>query len=66
MLVFLSWSGKRSKAVAELLKLWIPEVIQTAEPWMSVDIEKGGRWITELQEKLELSKAGIMCLTKNA
>jgi hypothetical protein len=63
MLVFVSWSGDRSKAVAEILQQWIQEVIQVVEPWMSTDMEKGGRWMSELNTKLEASKAGILCLS---
>jgi hypothetical protein len=63
MLLFLSWSGGRSKAVAELLQQWFQEVIQAVEPWMSSDIEKGQIWITQLGDRLEQSKVGILCLT---
>jgi len=64
MLVFLSWSGTQSKAVAETLSNWIGKVIQTAEPWISLDIDKGARWSPEISQKLEASKVGIICLTK--
>lgn len=63
MLVFLSWSGQQSKAVAEKLSSWIGQVIQAAEPWISLDIEKGTRWSPEISQKLEASKVGIICLT---
>jgi len=64
MLVFISWSGQKSKAVAEALKNWLAQVIQAVDPWLSADIEKGVRWNPELSEKLENSKIGIVCLTK--
>jgi hypothetical protein len=32
MLVFLSWSGARSKAVAEVFELWLELVIDAIEP----------------------------------
>ena len=63
MLVFLTWSGGRSKAVAETFASWIGQVIQAVEPWISVDIEKGARWSQEIRQKLEESKVGIACLT---
>lgn len=66
MLVFLSWSGQRSKAAAEVLRTWLAEVLQVADPWMSTDIDKGRRWVEELGEKLERSKAGILCLTEQS
>jgi len=64
MLVFLSWSGPQSKSVAETLAAWIGQVIQAAEPWVSLDIDKGARWSPEISQKLEASKVGIICLTK--
>ena len=41
MKVFLSWSGDRSKAVAEELGAWLAQVIQAVDPWISSGIEKG-------------------------
>lgn len=63
MLVFISWSGERSKKVAEFLETWLKQVIQNVDPWISSDISKGARWNTEIANKLENSKVGIMCLT---
>lgn len=64
MKIFISWSGNDSKAIAEYLKKWIEQIIQAAEPWISVDIEKGKKWNSEIIEKLENSKIGIFCVTK--
>jgi hypothetical protein len=64
MLVFISWSGPQSKAVAQALESWLKVVIQAVEPWISVDIEKGRRWSAEISAKLEQSRFGIICLTK--
>lgn len=64
MKVFLSWSGERSKFIAETLRNWLPNVIQAVEPWMSKeDIKSGGRWSQEIMTHLEVSKFGIICLT---
>jgi hypothetical protein len=63
MKVFLSWSGARSKAMAEALRDWLPMVIQAVDPWMSPDIEKGRRWNNEIAKQLEESHVGIFCLT---
>jgi hypothetical protein len=63
MNVFLSWSGPRSRAVADLLNEWLPQVIQAVEPWMSPDIEKGTKWNSELNAQLEKASVGIICLT---
>jgi len=64
MKVFLSWSGSRSKKIAEILHNWLPQVIQAVEPWFSTDIEKGLRWGPEITDLLEKSKVGIICLTR--
>ena len=63
MLIFLSWSGDRSKAIAETFTSWISQVIQAADPWISRDIAKGARWGPEVSDRLSSSKVGIVCLT---
>lgn len=63
--VFISWSGDRSKWVAEYIRDWLPKVIQAAKPWMSEgDIEKGARSLEEISRKLQGTKVGIVCLTQ--
>jgi TIR domain len=62
--VFISWSGERSRAIAEKLREWLPRVVQAAKPWMSeADIEKGSRGLNELMQALDAMKVGIVCLT---
>jgi hypothetical protein len=64
MKVFLSWSGPTSRAVAEILREWMPEVIQALEPWISSgDIDRGANWSSSLTEALAGTKAGIICIT---
>ena len=60
MKVFLSWSGDRSKAVAEELGSWLARVIQAVEPWISSGMEKGVRWQGEVADRLEEAKIGIV------
>lgn len=64
MKVFICWSGKRSQAMAEALREWIPDVIQGVKPWMSEkDIHAGSRWPQKLAEGLKDTDFGIVCLT---
>jgi len=64
MKVFLSHSGIRSSKVAELFKEWLPNVIQTVEPWMSDDIKKGKLWRQAITEALKETKIGVIFLTQ--
>lgn len=64
MKIFISWSGHRSKAVAEILSDWIKCVLQASDPWISTrDIDRGALWYTEISEKLKDISVGIICLT---
>lgn len=64
MEIFISWSGPRSGALAQALRDWLPQIMNSVRPWLSkTDIEKGARWAIELAGKLEGAKAGIICLT---
>lgn len=63
MKVFISWSGDRGKQIGEAFRIWLPDVIQSIEPFYSPDIEKGQRWSTEIEQNLKESKVGIICVT---
>src|SRR6266404_1604418 len=64
MSVFISWSGSRSKQLAQQLRNWLPNVLQAVEVWMSdVDIEAGARGIHEIFTQLERASFGVICLT---
>lgn len=64
MKIFISWSGKRSKAVAVAVKRWLPYVFPDISPWMSSeDIGAGVRWGTAIINELDSSNFGILCLT---
>jgi hypothetical protein len=60
MKVFLSWSGGKSRAVAEALREWLPKVLQEVEPFISA----GVRWQYLISEALEGSSVGILCVTR--
>jgi len=64
MKVFISWSGDRSRQVAKALRKWLPHVIQRVDPWMSdEDISGGSRWLREIEDQLQETSYGIICLT---
>lgn len=64
MKVFISWSGTRSRVVAETLHWWFPKVLQGIQPFVSAkDIDKGANWTAELSRELEDAEFGIICLT---
>ncbi len=66
MQVFISWSGDRSRAVAELLDDWMQCVLQAVRPWMSSkDIDRGSLWFSEITDQLKETKIGVICLTKD-
>lgn len=65
MKIFVSWSGSRSKAVAEVMSDWIKCVLQATDPWISTKhIERGSLWFSEINEKLRDVSVGIVCLTQ--
>jgi len=62
--VFISWSGRRSRAAANALRKWLRTVLQATNPWMSDrDIEKGSVGVNEILRALDGSRMGIICLT---
>ncbi|MFI1785228.1 TIR domain-containing protein [Streptomyces rubiginosohelvolus] len=64
MKVFLSWSGDRSKAMAEFLQNWLPDVIQAINPWISSqNIPQGSRPLPSIADELASCNFGIVCVT---
>jgi len=64
MKIFLSWSGKTSREVAQAFHDWLPFVIQAAKPFISSgDIDKGKRWSDVLSSELNETAYGILIIT---
>ena len=65
MKIFISWSGKRSKYIAEQLRDWLPKVLQFTKPWCSSkDIGAGEFWSDKLRKQIKDSEFAIVCLTE--
>ncbi|OCK53185.1 hypothetical protein BA768_01120 [Chryseobacterium sp. CBo1] len=64
MNIFISWSGETSMKIASELKNFIPRILQSAKPYYTPsDIEKGTRWESEINQKLQECLVGLICLT---
>lgn len=64
MKVFISWSGERSRSLAQALHGWLPLVLHYVKPWLSdADVSAGDRWATVVAKELETSNFGILCVT---
>lgn len=63
MLIFTSWSGERSSALAKSMVDWLPKVIQSVRVFYSKQIEKGKNGVDEIQKALAKCSAGIIFLT---
>ena len=62
--VFLSWSGDKSKKLAEELRDWLPVVHHYVRPWISTeDISKGAEWSKSLRKELKKADIGVICVT---
>jgi Ricin-type beta-trefoil lectin domain-like/TIR domain len=65
MKIFISWSGTRSKEVADALKLWLPDVLQSVTAFVSSEIHTGVNWLNAIRTALSECNFGILCLTKD-
>jgi hypothetical protein len=64
MKVFISWSGNRSRLVAESLREHLPTMLQGLDIFMSrADLQNGVRWGVELSKELESTNFGVICVT---
>lgn len=63
MKVLISWSGRRSKYVANFFYGWVANVNQLVEPWLSEEMPKGVRWSPEIAKTLDETRFGVFCVT---
>jgi TIR domain len=66
MRIFISWSGKTSRIVADSLAKWLKMLpFSSIDTWVSGEsINPGTRWSKELSMALENTNLGILCLTR--
>jgi hypothetical protein len=65
MKIFISWSGERSKQLAEAIRWWLPHVLQSTKPYFTPSgIEKGKRWSNDISKELEQPKIGLIAMTE--
>lgn len=65
MKIFISWSGEKSRLIAQQLKELLENCIQTLDVFFSdSDIEKGEKWHLRLMNELADTNFGVVCLTK--
>ena len=67
MNIFISWSGEKSRIVAQALKAFLQDVNQRIIAWFSEeDITAGQRWGNELASQLDSTNYGIICVTQES
>lgn len=64
MRVFASWSGERSRTVAQGLRSFLQDVLPDVEVFISENINPGEAWAQRLGTELENSSFGVLCLTE--
>lgn len=64
MKVFVSWSGEKSQAVAQVFHDLLPSILHAADPFISSrDIRAGTRWQPEVATELDDTDFGLICVT---
>lgn len=62
--VFISWSGPRSRSVAQALRSWLPVLFDRVAPWASdTDISAGQRGLAQIEAELARTSFGIVVVT---
>jgi hypothetical protein len=62
--VFISWSGERAKLLANAMHGWLPEILQSAQPFFSdLDINPGSFSHEKLRQRFADADFCIVCVT---
>jgi hypothetical protein len=64
--VFIGWAGHKSGFIAQALRAWLRCLSPDIDPWVSnLDLPPGGLWPVDLAARLQQTRAGILCITKD-
>jgi len=66
MNLFISWSGRRSRELAEAMLDWLPRLFkddQIGELYLSSELDKGRPWFEQISKALADCHAALLCLT---
>jgi hypothetical protein len=61
-MVFISWSGLRGHELATVLASWSKKVVQSVDPWISGEMERGIKWLAEIRKGLMNTALGFYAL----
>lgn len=61
--LFIVWSGSLSQKIAREFFNWIPDIIQSVDPFFSEDTDKGKFWQGDVNRNLARITTGIVILT---
>lgn len=64
MKVFIGWSGETSQKVASILKSCLPILNPHIETLVSVDMERGAAWQSELSDVISSCDGALFCVTE--
>ncbi len=63
--VFISWSGEASHQVAKTLRDWVPQVLQSVEPWLaSSELISGQPVAKSIEGSITSADVVLLCLTR--
>jgi hypothetical protein len=61
--IFLCWSKRRSRVIAEAWDRLLPEIMEGIQPVLSTEFQKGKEWSQLLRRDLDKARTGVVFLT---
>ncbi len=65
MKIFFSWSGDLSESLADTFRVWLPNILPSAEIYFTPKTKKGSPWFIEMNSELKATDVGILFLTRS-